>query len=255
MLGEPPHTEYDWKFNLFGIPVRVHPFFWLVTLLMGFKDASSADIIIWIGVVFLSIMVHEFGHAFAIQYFGWSPRVVLHGFGGLAIHDSNTSTWSGGGRRSQRTPNTQILISLAGPAAGFALAALVVLLIHVTGHYLGKYPVLGVNIPLGRDTGTLISNPNLVEFIVQMLFVNIYWGILNLMPIYPLDGGQVARELFLRNTNNGLAMSLQLSIATAVVLVLVAVVRFESFYMAFMFGYLGYLNYQQLSGPYGGRRW
>ena len=82
------------------------------------------------------------------------------------------------------------------------------------------------------------------------------------MPIYPLDGGKIARELFLANTTDGVRKSLQLSIATGAVLAIVAVTQFESIYMGFMFGYLAYLNYQQMSGPYGGgyggvgnRRW
>ena len=253
MLGEPPPTEYDWKFELFGIPVRVHLYFWIVTVLLGLRAGSSTALVIWIFSVFVSILVHEFGHAFAIRYYGWSPRVVLHSFGGLAIYDPSFAPWISG-KRPRKTSTSQILISLAGPAAGFALAGLIILLLNLSDYSMGIFPVLGLEIPLGRGD-QLIRNENLAELIWQMLYINIFWGVLNLMPVYPLDGGQVARELFIANTNDGLRMSLQLSIATAILLAVVAFVRFDSMYMAIMFGYLGYLNYQQLNGPFGGYRW
>ena len=98
MLGEPQRTEYDWNFQIFGIPCRVHPFFWLLAVMLGIRGNSSQGILIWVSVVFVSILVHELGHAFTIRYFGWSPRVVLHSFGGLAIYDPSFSPWQSGRR-------------------------------------------------------------------------------------------------------------------------------------------------------------
>ena len=132
---------------------------------------------------------------------------------------------------------------------------MVVLLTYVSRRYWGPYEVLGLEIQLGNSSHPITDNARLWYLIVTLLHINIYWGILNLMPIYPLDGGQVARELFISNTNDGLRMSLQLSIVTAIVLAVLAFTRYESPFMAFMFGYLAYLNYQQLSGPVGGYRW
>lgn len=248
MFGEPPRTDYDWHFQLFGIPVRVHPFFWLLSFMLGMSANSSREILIWVAVVFVSILVHEFGHALVIRYFGWTPRVVLHSFGGLAIYDPNFSPWQSG-QRARRTAATQILISLAGPGAGFALAAIVVALLFLTQHsmpfpFFGKWIILGV--------GDLPSSEPLQTVVFDLLQVNIYWGILNLMPIYPLDGGQVARELFIANSRDGVRQSLQLSFATACIIAVLSIVRFHSPYMALMFGYMAYTNYQQLNGPFGG---
>ena len=257
MLGEPPPTEYDWRFQVFGFPVRVHPYFWLIAAFLGVRSGSSTSFVIWVAVVFVSILVHELGHAFAMRYFGSSARIVLHGFGGLAIHDSGFTSWTGG-RPSRRDPNSQILISLAGPAAGFALAGFVVVVLHVSHRFAGYFPLLGLRIPLGDVNGQPIDPyqaANLWMLIYQLMTVNIYWSILNLMPVYPLDGGQVARELLIANTNDGLRMSLQLSVATAVALAVFALIYRQSPFMALMFGYLGYQSYQQLSGPYGGHRW
>lgn len=252
MLGEPSPTEYDWKFQLLGVPVRVHPFFWLLAVLTGIRGGSSTALVTWVAAVFVSILVHEFGHVWAIQYFGWTPRVVLHGFGGLAIYDPDFAPWQSGSR-PRRTTKSQIIISLAGPIAGFVLAAFLILLLNLTQTSLGYVSLFGNELQIG--SGDLITNQVFGLLLFHLVTINILWGVLNLMPIYPLDGGQVARELFLSKSNDGLRMSLQLSVAMAVVLALVALVQFKSQYMAFMFGYLGYLSYQQLAGPYGGRRW
>ena len=66
----------------------------------------------WVVAVFLSVLVHEMGHALAIRALGVQPWITLYGMGGLTSH-----------RGGRLPPKTQILVSLAGPAAGFALAA------------------------------------------------------------------------------------------------------------------------------------
>lgn len=245
MLGEPQRTEYDWNFQLFDIPCRVHPFFWLLTALLGMNVGSSQAFLIWILVVFVSILIHEMGHAFAIRYFGWSPRIVLYSFGGLAIYDPSFAPWQSG-QRPRKTTWTQIIISLAGPGAQFLLAGLVVLALYL-GKFETNFFLFGNVLTLG--SGTQLDGP--ARILTQLLlYVNIYWAVLNLMPIYPLDGGQVARALFTEYSRDGIRQSLQLSMATAIV---IAVFSLQSdFYLAFMFGYLAYMSYQQLSGPYGG---
>jgi membrane-associated protease RseP (regulator of RpoE activity) len=82
----------------------------------------------------------------------------------------------------------------------------------------------------------------------DMLYINIWWGILNLMPIYPLDGGRVARELFAMrgDVRTGIIRSLQLSIVTAVIVGIYAFLRSQHPFSLLMFGYLAYLNYQTI---------
>ena len=68
MLGEPPRTQWDLHFPLFGFPVRVHPFFWAVALLMGFRSSPRLiDLLLWVAAVFLAILVHELGHAIVMR--------------------------------------------------------------------------------------------------------------------------------------------------------------------------------------------
>ena len=87
LLGEPPPTQGDLHFRILGFPVRVHPFFWVSTLLLGMGggEADPVETLIWIGVVFISILVHELGHAVMQRRYGGRPWVTLYGLGGLAV--------------------------------------------------------------------------------------------------------------------------------------------------------------------------
>jgi len=125
LLLEPPPTRFDLRFTVARVPVRVHPLFWLVAALLGFSAGDPVFVLIWVGVVFVSILVHEFGHAIAMRHYGESPRVVLHALGGLTI--AEPTPW--GGRWANVSPGgrQQILISAAGPGAGFLLAGLVLI--------------------------------------------------------------------------------------------------------------------------------
>ena len=87
LLAEPQDSGADWRFELLGIRVRVSVWFWLAAALLGWNVCqaySQGDqrtllqmLVIWIGVVFVSILVHEFGHALAYRAFGQGAHVVL----------------------------------------------------------------------------------------------------------------------------------------------------------------------------------
>jgi hypothetical protein len=122
VFQELPPTRYDLRFSLAGIPVRVHPLFWLIAVFFGI----SGDLImlpIWVLVVFVAILVHELGHALAFRRYGQRSQIVLHFAGGLTIPEP--VSWGSGYASVGLTANQQIFISLAGPGAGFLLAALV----------------------------------------------------------------------------------------------------------------------------------
>ncbi len=245
LIGEPPRTKADLNFALLGIPVRVHPFFWLVAVLFGASGNSEPkSVLIWVAAVFLAILVHEFGHALVARSYGAKPWVTLYGFGGLASynpvrHDSTSA----------------IVITAAGPGIGFLFAALIFAVLHASGH--------PVTFAFGGDSGipfeyVPLANPSLNLFVWYLLFINVFWGIINLLPVYPLDGGQIARELFVRlNTHEGIRQSLWLSVFTAGGIAVIGYVQLGSFFMALMFGYLAYQSYATLQAYTGGggRRW
>ena len=111
-------TPYDLRFRLFGIPVHVTPWFWLAGVFLSWRLVSSHRFdleLIWLACLFVSILVHEYGHDFFAELFGCYPEIFLYHFGGLAVFRPN----------SRFTTPRSILVSLAGPAAGFVLGGLV----------------------------------------------------------------------------------------------------------------------------------
>lgn len=243
-FGGAPPTNYDLNFKIGDIPVRVHPLFWLVTLLLG-ANSGLAGILIWVVVVFFSILVHELGHVLAMRMYGQDGSILLHAGGGLAIPTS----YGWGRGRGGLTRQEQIIVSLAGPLAGFMVAAVVLGIVYLVGGVILMDWLLFI-IPLPQaflPTAGFVVN----VFIQMMLWVNIFWGLINLLPIYPLDGGQVARQLFAgADPWDGVRKSLILSLVAAGVMALVGLVYLGSVYMALLFGFLAFQSYQSLYGRF-----
>src|SRR5947209_1367701 len=72
LLGEPTRSDFDLRFHLFGVPVRVHPTFWLFSAILGWNwvDLAWEYLLLWIGCSFVSILLHEMGHVFMAMMFG-----------------------------------------------------------------------------------------------------------------------------------------------------------------------------------------
>ena len=129
LLNEPGRTSYDINFNLMGFPVRVHPAFFIMPLILGGGFLRNSPInagvmlIVLVAVFFVSILVHELGHALAFRYYGQGSRIVLYWMGGLAIPENYGRV---GNRNDASRSIPRIIISAAGPIFGFLLAALLI---------------------------------------------------------------------------------------------------------------------------------
>ena len=133
----------DLHFSLLGIPVRITPWFWLTSVILGWglvqslsgRDgigiSTGAAMLIWIAAVVISITVHEFGHALMFRAFGVPSHVVLYQFGGLAVPEATFGTY---GRGRGEDPWKQLLISFAGPGAQLLLAIVVGAAFHFSGY-------------------------------------------------------------------------------------------------------------------------
>lgn len=241
LLREPPPTQADLRFRVLGFPVRVHPLFWIVTLLLGLNGKSTppAEIAIWMVAVFVSILVHELGHAVMQRRFGGRPWITLYAFGGLASCDD-----------CDRSTRSQILISLAGPVAGFLFALLIVVLVRLSGHQIGWYwPDSGIErgfMMLLLPSWQPFESQPLNELVFFLLFINTFWGCVNLLPIYPLDGGHISRELCqIGQPRGGIILSLQISALCAGAMAIYGLLS-SGLYMALFFGYFAYTSYRTL---------
>ena len=179
--------------KIFGIPLKVDISFFVIVAILGWTpgEGGLTRVLNWVGVVFVSVLFHELGHAFAARAFGRAPRIQLYGMGGL-------TSWSEENERL--SPLKMILISLAGPFAGFLLG--------------GVVAVIGLFVFPTREGE---PTPDIYKF---LLLVNFVWGFLNLLPLLPLDGGNVMKsveELITRKKDGTISRVVSLVFALGIV--------------------------------------
>lgn len=235
LLIDPPATPFDLRFRLFGVDVRVHPFFWLLSVILGWNvttrpvldDSGMLDLLVWVLAVFVSILLHEFGHVWMGQVFGSRGHIVLHSMGGLAIGSSNVpSSWQ------------RILVIAAGPGIQLLLfAAIVVLLISGTVPFPDQNGGWGARVMLKWLAGpermaqlaeANLASPALSMLLSELLLINFFWALLNLLPIWPLDGGQITREVCAGvSPRNGVIAALYISLALSAVVAVNALMGYN----------------------------
>ena len=204
------------RFQIFGFPVGVHWAFWLITALLGgAANASSPEglkvVLIWVAVAFFSILWHELGHAFVMRHFGdRRVAILLHGDRKLAMGNSF------------RTRTEQILISLAGPAAGLALGLTV----------------------MAVATSFPPNNLYVAVTVRDILWINIGWSLVNLLPIIPLDGGRVSEAVL---ANKG-RLPLMISLVCAVAVAVFGFTMAGSIFIGLMFAAMAVDNWRALNG-------
>lgn len=248
LFQSPPPTRFDLNFSLVGIPVRVHPMFWLLAAFLGSGSGDFSQILIWVFVVFFSIVIHEMGHALAFRRYGQDSYIVLHFMGGLTIPE--TIRWGNDRANVSLSPNQQIFVSLAGPFAGFIFASLVIGGVIFAGGSVVVNFLFGF-IPIPQLASLPVGTSALRLFIVMLLWVNVFWGLINLLPVFPLDGGQVARNILIQyDPWDGARKSLWLSVITGGLVALAALLFLSSIYMAFLFGILAFQSYQALGSRF-----
>jgi stage IV sporulation protein FB len=220
ICGDSMNTPGSWHFQLLNFPIKVHFSFFLIAILLGLGLNSLPLIAIWVAIVFVSILLHELGHAITSEYYGRAPHIELYSMGGLTI-----ST-----RYSLLSYPKEILISFSGPLAGFLLGGILFLIQQFAGPFDNFY----------------------LNFIIgQLLWVNIGWGIINLIPILPLDGGSIVRNLYhwLKNPYDE-RTPLIISIFFGILAVIAALLVVRSIYMALLAAWLTYNNYTALRKAY-----
>jgi Zn-dependent protease len=153
------------SFRLFGIPVTIRPSFLVIAALIGFTSRRPIIYLVaWVAIVFVSILIHELGHAITARSYGAEVEIELNGIGGL-------TSWSVPGK--ELGPGQRALVAAAGSGVGVVFGGLVWLVGQITG-------------PNGELAGFVVDN---------LVRVNVFWGLINWLPIRPLDGGHLFTSL------------------------------------------------------------
>jgi Peptidase family M50. len=222
MFGIVQPTPFDMEFTLGRIPVRISVWFWLAGTLLGFTALREGlqYLLAWLLVLLISILVHEMGHALTAQAFGYSPSVLLYHFGGLAYYQPD----------SRHTRLKSILISLAGPGAGFLLFGLTYLF--------ARYVLPQFYWDMAEHSRRLLD-----DVVLQMLFINLYWGLVNLLPVLPLDGGRISQEVCsMISPRRGILYAAYIGVAVAA-LAAMWFLRNHQSYAVMLFAMLAFSNY------------
>ena len=190
MRGPAAYRDLVLRFPLFGVPVSVHWSFLLVAL-FGMGVYSGAEIAAWTAAVFVAVLLHESGHAFTARGFGAAPvSITLFALGGV-------TTWS-----APKTlgPGKRFIISAAGSAVGIAAGVIVIVLAR---------------------RGLFDALPDLAfVFLQSFVWAGLIWGILNWIPILPLDGGHMLQhglEMFVPKRAAGIARVVSIIAGVAVI--------------------------------------
>ncbi len=186
------------EFTLFGFPIRIRPIFWLGMAFLGgaLRISNTSDLLmvaLFMIAGTLTILIHELGHAFAGRWLGQASASIDMVFLGAFTQYYHPRF----GRHGRA------LSTLAGPLATLipGIVALIAIAFYVGGNleltgvcswFLSLNPwmsfQLAESLRLPDQAGTQLY------FIGCLLFTSFWWTVLNLLPIFPLDGGQIMGE-------------------------------------------------------------
>ena len=214
------------RFTLFGFPIIIQPFFWLTMAILGNlmsppvegRQLNWEGMVIFAAVGFVSILIHELGHAFSMRkHGGRNIHIQLNGFGGLAFYNPDPAN-----------PITRwkiVSISAAGPiyqiVAGIAA--------YVCWSYYDRY---GGN---SQYVGQLL---------IPFYSISLFWGLLNLLiPIFPLDGGQILNGIL---GPRNIKITLIIGLVICALLGLFSLIAYRSIWNLFIIGLLASQNIRML---------
>jgi stage IV sporulation protein FB len=220
LLSSPAMSGFR-LFSFGDIPVFVSPFYLLLLFFFGYRQADPTIGILFGVTVTLSLLVHELGHALVARRFKLQPQILLHGFGGLTSHQP-----------AERDRDDALIVA-AGPLSGLALGALALAASEFVPQWMGAGP-----------PRVMVS-----ELLRQLVWVNFFWSFINLLPIWPLDGGQLTRLGMLKLAKPGTAEKVVHGLSVALLLIAgFFMLRAQSIFLILIIGLLLFENVQVLRG-------
>jgi stage IV sporulation protein FB len=202
------------SFNLFGIPVRVQPWFWVTLALIG-GGLSANDslsmllVVMFVLAGFVSVLVHELGHALTVRKFGLPTSITLIAFGGFASYPAGVLT------RKQ-----SFMVTAAGPALQLALGIL----------------VAAIRVSVEVPPASLLNH-----FTFYLVLVSVAWALLNCLPIFPMDGGQMLAAVLGPKRQRYVYLT---GAVCAAIIGLLAFTQLSSYLLPIFMAYFAWKNWQ-----------
>ncbi len=224
------------RFRLFGVSVSIHPSLWFTLAMVGLMTVSGVSllpgVVLFTVAGFLCLFVHEMGHALLSRTLGGGePEIFMSWLGGDCCNERAVLTrWRG------------VAMTAAGPLASLLLAALSVLLLclYVGGFQSGLF--LALNFLVGyvpSDFVALFPSYGLAffKFLIQ---VSVWWSVLNLLPVFPLDGGQIMHGLM------SSPHTMHVVSVTVAAMSMTAFIAMGAWFLVLLMGFLCYFNFRCL---------
>lgn len=207
------------RFTLFGIPVEIQPWFWITLAILGAPfggDGATQQgillLFLFVLAGFISILVHEMGHALLGRKFGAQTAITLHAFGGYAVFPSARFTrWQ------------DFLVTAAGPAIQILLGV--------------AFFFIYANV---KDT----VSPFAGHFLKDLAGISIFWAVLNLIPVVPLDGGRMMASIL---GPSRIELTLKISMIVGIAGAIGLFYLFKSLLFPIFLGMMAFQNWQELN--------
>lgn len=175
-----------------GIKVQIHWTFWLLIVWIVLRElfmGNSVDSMLWssafIGLLFLCVVFHEFGHALTARRFGIkTEKITLLPIGGVASLED-----------MPEDPKQEFLVAIAGPMVNVAIALILYPLVPLE-NYLNQSP---------EELELALSTIQASNMLFYLFSANVMLVLFNLLPAFPMDGGRVLRALLSMKMNRVMA--------------------------------------------------
>jgi len=207
-LGSVGRTSIDVDFNFV--------FLVLLFVVLNYNPAQGIHYaLLWIPIVFISVLVHELAHAGAIAAFGFgASQIILTGMGGVTINRRRARPWQ------------DFVISVAGPASSFL--------------------IFGLCLWLMQNVAVVRTDRMLDALVPRLSSANFFWGVFNLIPVPPLDGGHATRDFFrmFLSERNAFVAAIWIAIIGGGAIAAVLLV-FKWFFVALYIAWFVYMAFEQ----------
>lgn len=225
------------RFALFRVPISIHPSLWIMLVLLSCLftglSAGVAGVALFALALFTCLLTHEMGHALVGRWLGGgAPEIFLAWLGGDCCNETARLTRMKG-----------VMMTAAGPLASLLPVLLIILpTLSVAMGSLSDGVMVTLGFTVGHVPMSLMENypPLAVLLGLYVVQICVWWSLLNLLPVFPLDGGQIMHGL-MRSEQSMHRISLTFACVLAFFFLALG-----SWWMVFIMGSLAVFNYRCL---------
>lgn len=209
-----------------GIDVFIHWTFWIIIgwiFLLHFRSGNGVEAgirgIVFVLVLFLCVVLHEFGHALTARRYGIKTRdITLYPIGGVASLEGMPDK-----------PAQELAVAAAGPLVNLVIALILGVFLAGTGQFSESF------------TSTLADESSAIPFVWGVFAANILLFVFNLLPAFPMDGGRILRAVLSFKLTKVRATQIAAGIGQSLAILFVFLGFFFNFWLVFigLFVYLG----------------